>query len=85
MGDMNGDGCVNLVVTNAESKTVSILQGNGDGTFTLAASYAVGPEPYSVALGLHNGGGPLHCANQGSEYEYSGPWFYPSRGVSGGC
>jgi FG-GAP-like repeat len=37
-GDFNGDGKLDLAVTNASSNTVSILLGNGDGTFSAAAA-----------------------------------------------
>ncbi len=35
-GDFNGDGILDLAVTNAGSNTVSVLLGNGDGTFQSA-------------------------------------------------
>jgi ethanolamine utilization protein EutA (predicted chaperonin) len=33
VGDFNGDGKLDLVVANAGSKNVSVILGNGDGTF----------------------------------------------------
>src|SRR5271157_1775963 len=33
VGDLNGDGKLDLVVGNNDSDTVSVLLGNGDGTF----------------------------------------------------
>ena len=41
---------------------VSIMLGNGDGTFQPRTSYAVGRQPYSVALGDFNGDGKLDLA-----------------------
>ena len=50
-GDFNGDGKLDLAVTNQGDNTVSILLGDGTGNFTLASSLAVGNLPYSVAAG----------------------------------
>lgn len=57
--DFNGDGKTNLAVVNANGKgtgtgTVSILQGNGDGTFKLAGSLTVGAGAASVAAADFN-------------------------------
>ena len=45
MGDFNGDGKADLAVANYESTTVSILLGNGDGTFQTKTDYTVGSDP----------------------------------------
>jgi outer membrane protein assembly factor BamB len=51
LGDFNRDGETDVVVTHF-SDHVSILTGNGDGTFVFAASYGiVGPNSYFVATG----------------------------------
>ncbi len=42
VGDLNGDGKPDLVVTNGESDTVGVLLGNGDGTFQPAVTYNAG-------------------------------------------
>jgi hypothetical protein len=69
VGDFNGDGNVDLAVTNGncvvnglgilscDAGTVSILLGNGDGTFQSHFDYATGREPSSVAVGDFNGDG----------------------------
>ena len=44
-GDFNGDGRTDLAVANAGSNDVSILLGNGDGTFQNQVTYAVGSSP----------------------------------------
>jgi len=63
VGDFNGDGKLDLAVANEGSNTVTILLGNGDGTFTAtAASPSTGSSPYSVAVGDFNGDGKLDLA-----------------------
>lgn len=66
IGDFNQDGNPDLVVANASSAdtgtggtTVSVFLGNGDGTFKPRASYPVGSEPTSVAVGDFNKDGKL--------------------------
>jgi hypothetical protein len=54
VGDFNGDGKLDLAVTNAADNTLSILLGNGDGTFTPAASPATGSGPNGIATGDFN-------------------------------
>ena len=68
VGDFNGDGKPDLVVANLGSNTVSVLLGNGDGTFQPAVNYGAGFQPSSVAVGDFNGDGKpdLVVANHGS-------------------
>jgi hypothetical protein len=42
VGDFNDDGVPDLAVANTGSNNVSILIGNGDGTFKAAVNYAAG-------------------------------------------
>jgi len=66
-GDFNGDGKVDLVVTNYSNigfpfvagTTVSVLLGNGDGTFQPPVEYAAGSGPLPVAVADLNGDGHL--------------------------
>jgi len=57
--DFNGDGKLDLVVSNNGSANVSVLLGNGDGTFKPAVDYPVGPFPQYVTVGDINGDGKL--------------------------
>src|SRR5947207_1634408 len=41
-GDLNGDNRLDLVVANSLANSVSVLLGNGDGTFQLAENFGVG-------------------------------------------
>jgi hypothetical protein len=72
-GDFNGDGNLDLAVTNAgcvpakfgprcTGHAVSILLGNGDGTFQPHIDYATGLQPSAVAAGDFNGDGKLDLA-----------------------
>lgn len=57
IADFNGDGKLDLAVANGEYNvnTVSILLGNGDGTFQSHVDYATGSEPQSVIAADFNG------------------------------
>jgi hypothetical protein len=68
VGDLNGDGKQDLAVVNLQSNTVSVLLGNGDGSFKSAVNYATGTLPTDVAVGDLNGDGHLDLAvtNSGS-------------------
>ncbi len=67
--DFNGDGKLDLVVANADptENTVSILLGNGDGTFRPHTDYSTGVGPASVTTGDFNGDGKLDLAVADSE------------------
>jgi tetratricopeptide (TPR) repeat protein len=58
-GDLNSDAHPDLVVVNQTDNTLSVLLGNGDGTFTAAANspLATGQAPTAVAIADFNGDG----------------------------
>ncbi len=61
-GDFNGDGKPDLAVANFLDNTISILLGQGDGTFLAQTTYPTGSNPYSIAIGDFNGDGKLDLA-----------------------
>ena len=62
VGDFNGDGKPDLAVPNLHNNTVSVLLGNGDGTFTPGATLPTGSNPIFVAVGDFNGDGKADLA-----------------------
>jgi hypothetical protein len=74
VADFNGDGRLDLAVASSERDAlasagfVSVLFGNGDGTFQDAQNYGVGFFPNSVAVGDFNGDGhpDIAVANGGA-------------------
>jgi hypothetical protein len=64
VGDFNHDGKADLAVTAAGDNTLTILLGNGDGTFAPAAAspITVGNYPVAVKIGAFNGDGLLDLA-----------------------
>src|SRR6266700_2924161 len=61
-GDFNGDGKLDLAVSNYGDNSLSVLLGNGDGTFQAPRTFAVGTNPAQVAIGDFNGDGKLDVA-----------------------
>jgi hypothetical protein len=60
VGDLNGDQVLDLTVSNRESNKITVLLGQGDGTFYPPRAYAAGSgESWSVALGDVNEDGRL--------------------------
>jgi dienelactone hydrolase len=62
VGDFNGDGKLDLAVANNADSTVSILTGNGNGTFKPLGTVAVGLSPQSLTAADLNGDGKLDLA-----------------------
>src|SRR6186713_1066989 len=57
VGDFNGDGRPDLLTNNPGGDNVSVLLGNGNGTFQGAVAYGVGDGPNQVVVGDFNSDG----------------------------
>ena len=71
VGDFNLDGKLDVVTANPSNKGISLLLGNGDGTFQSARPTPVGFQPYFVAVGDFNRDGRLDVAV--ADYIYCQP------------
>jgi hypothetical protein len=81
VADFNGDGNLDLACPNQEvippngdytppPGNISVLLGNGDGTFRFGSNVPVGAGPYYVVVADFNGDGKADLATAG--------WFYPT-------
>src|SRR5437879_4782176 len=55
VGDLDRDGHSDLAVANRVTTNISVLLGNGDGTFQAAVNYSTATNPVSVAVADFNG------------------------------
>lgn len=60
--DFNGDGKLDVAVTDSGTNAVHILTGNGDGTFLESATISVGNQPGAIVAGDFNNDGKLDLA-----------------------
>ncbi|MBV8608925.1 MAG: VCBS repeat-containing protein, partial [Singulisphaera sp.] len=61
-GDFNRDGALDVVTANEGSNDVTILLGNGDGTFQTPRTFPAGVDPIAVTADDFNGDGRLDLA-----------------------
>ncbi len=62
IGDLDGDGDLDLATSNAASDNVSVLLNLGDGTIGDHVLYAAGDQPTSLSIGDLDGDGDLDVA-----------------------
>ena len=67
MADFDGDGKIDLVMANAGG--VTVLLGNGTGSFKGPVSVAAGSNPVGVAVGDFNGDGRRDVVSANSELQ----------------
>jgi YD repeat-containing protein len=71
IGDVNGDGKADIITTNYRSNNISILLGNGDGTFGVKTDVAVNSYPGPVALGDLDSDGDLDIVTGNGNRNYN--------------
>ena len=80
VGDFDADGKLDLATANQGGDDVSVLLGNGDGTFRTPSNISIGSAPTSMAVGDFNGDGKLDLGVTSNVYTpgYYGPgsWGY---------
>jgi len=62
LGDFNADGNPDILGVSPANGSVSVVTGNGDGTFTLASTTNTGNTPVSAVVADFNGDGKLDAA-----------------------
>jgi len=82
--DFNQDGSTDLITTNIGNNTLSILFGNGDGTFKESVSIAVCREPRAVALNDYNRDGRMDLAVACAGSDQIAVYFGLDSGAFGG-
>ena len=80
--DIDLDGLLDLIVTNRESSTISILLGNRDGTFMPQISYAAGQGPRELTAGDFNGDGIVDLAV--ADFNFPVAMIFPNLGRDAG-
>jgi hypothetical protein len=70
IGDLDGDGKLDLATANTE--TVSVLINRGDGRFRAHREYAAAKYPFDLAIGDLNGDGTADLATANTDIDFGG-------------
>ncbi|MEH2218468.1 MAG: FG-GAP-like repeat-containing protein [Nostoc sp.] len=70
VGDVNGDGKVDLVTANSSRNNASVLYGDGQGRFSVPSNLDLGSTPDSIALGDLDADGDLDFVFVDSSFGY---------------
>ena len=68
LGDVNGDGRLDIVTSSSWGNSVSVLLQQADGSFAAPTDLATGSNPHSVSLGDVNGDGKLDIVTANLDY-----------------
>lgn len=80
VGDLNGDGKLDVATPNSQTSAVTVFLGNGDGTLAPFQAYATSSEPQDVQVADLTGDGILDLATP----DYSGGGVTVLRGLGDG-
>jgi hypothetical protein len=81
--DFNQDGLTDLITTNIGNNTLSVLFGNGDGTFKEQVQIEAAREPRALALNDYNGDGRVDLAVACSGSDQVAVFFGLANGTFG--
>ena len=81
--DLNGDGKLDLVTADTHANSISVLLGNGDGTFQTQIATPAGNKPAFAAIGDFNKDGHLDLAVSGAGQQVVRPPWRTLRNKEG--